>query len=85
MGRQVRDGLHRSEWPTTRRLFRALAPAQGRYDIPDLTLHRVRCADEPHRHEVGNVAVFLASDWARAVSGATIFADNGFHILGVTE
>ena len=35
--------------------------------------------------EVGNVAVFLASDWSRAVTGATIFADNGFNILGVTE
>src|SRR2546428_229406 len=37
------------------------------------------------QEEVGNVAVFLASDWSRAVTGATIFADNGFNILGVTE
>ncbi len=37
------------------------------------------------QEEVGNVAVFLASDWARAVTGATIFADNGFNILGVTD
>ncbi|HET8570080.1 MAG TPA: enoyl-ACP reductase [Candidatus Limnocylindria bacterium] len=35
--------------------------------------------------EVGNVAVFLASEWSRAVTGATIFADNGFNILGVWE
>jgi enoyl-[acyl-carrier protein] reductase I len=35
--------------------------------------------------EVGNVAVFLASDWSRAVTGATIFADNGFNIVGVSE
>jgi enoyl-[acyl-carrier protein] reductase I len=35
--------------------------------------------------EVGNVAAFLASDMARCVTGATIFADNGYHILGVTE
>ena len=35
--------------------------------------------------EVGNVAVFLASEWSRAVTGATLFADNGFNILGVTE
>jgi enoyl-[acyl-carrier protein] reductase I len=35
--------------------------------------------------EVGNVAVFLASDWSRCVTGATIFADNGFNILGVSE
>src|SRR5947199_18485 len=37
------------------------------------------------QEEVGNVAVFLASDWSRAVTGATLFADNGFNILGVTE
>ncbi|OLD52651.1 MAG: enoyl-ACP reductase [Chloroflexi bacterium 13_1_40CM_2_70_6] len=37
------------------------------------------------QEEVGNVAVFLASDWSRAVTGATIFVDNGFNILGVTE
>lgn len=37
------------------------------------------------QEEVGNVAVFLASDWSRCVTGATIFADNGFNILGVTD
>lgn len=37
------------------------------------------------QEEVGNVAVFLASEWSRCVTGATIFADNGFHVLGVTE
>lgn len=35
--------------------------------------------------EVGNVAVFLASDWSRSITGATIFADNGMNILGVTD
>jgi enoyl-[acyl-carrier protein] reductase I len=37
------------------------------------------------QEEVGNVAVFLASDWSRCVTGDVIFADNGFNILGVTE
>ncbi|MBI3522003.1 MAG: enoyl-ACP reductase [Chloroflexi bacterium] len=37
------------------------------------------------QEEVGNVAVFLASDLSRAVTGATIFADNGFNILGVAD
>ncbi len=37
------------------------------------------------QEEVGNVAVFLASEWARAITGATIFADNGFNIVGVAE
>lgn len=35
--------------------------------------------------EVGDVAVFLASEMSRAVTGATIFADNGFNVLGVTD
>jgi enoyl-[acyl-carrier protein] reductase I len=37
------------------------------------------------QEEVGNVAVFLASDLSRCVTGATIFADNGFNILGVSD
>lgn len=37
------------------------------------------------QEEVGNVAVFLASEWSRCVTGETIFADNGFNILGVTD
>ncbi|MFN2519789.1 MAG: enoyl-ACP reductase [Candidatus Limnocylindria bacterium] len=35
--------------------------------------------------EVGNVAVFLAGEMSRCVTGATIFADNGFNILGVSS
>ncbi|MBI3974945.1 MAG: enoyl-ACP reductase [Armatimonadetes bacterium] len=35
------------------------------------------------QEEVGDVAVFLASDLARAVTGNTIFVDSGFHIIGV--
>ena len=37
------------------------------------------------QEEVGNVAVFLASDWSRAITGATIYADNGMNIVGVTD
>ena len=35
--------------------------------------------------EVGNVAVFLASEWSRAITGATIYADNGMNIMGTME
>ena len=35
--------------------------------------------------EVGDVAVFLASELSRCVTGATIFADNGFNVLGVAD
>jgi enoyl-[acyl-carrier protein] reductase I len=37
------------------------------------------------QEEIGNVAVFLASGWSRAITGATIFADNGMNIVGVSE
>jgi enoyl-[acyl-carrier protein] reductase I len=33
--------------------------------------------------EVGDVAVFLASSLSRSVTGNTIFADSGFHVMGV--
>lgn len=35
--------------------------------------------------EVGNVGVFLASEWSRSITGSTIFADNGMNIVGVAE
>lgn len=35
--------------------------------------------------EVGDVAVFLGSDLSRAMTGATVFADNGFNVLGVAD
>lgn len=35
------------------------------------------------QEEVGDVAVFLASDLSRSVTGNTIFADSGFHVMGV--
>jgi enoyl-[acyl-carrier protein] reductase I len=35
------------------------------------------------QEDVGDAAVFLASDLARAVTGNTLFVDSGFHIMGV--
>lgn len=37
------------------------------------------------QEEVGNVAVFLASEWSRSLTGATLYADNGMNIVGVAE
>lgn len=34
--------------------------------------------------DVGDVAVFLASNMSRAITGEIIFVDNGYHILGLT-
>lgn len=35
------------------------------------------------QEEVGNVGLFLASDLSSCVTGETIYADNGFHILAI--
>ncbi len=35
--------------------------------------------------DVGDVAVFLASNLSRAVTGNTIFVDSGFHIMGLAH
>lgn len=32
--------------------------------------------------EVGDTCAFLVSDWARGITGETLFVDNGLHILG---
>ena len=37
------------------------------------------------QEEVGNIAVFLASEWSRSMTGATLFADNGMNIMGTME
>lgn len=40
--------------------------------------------DEPFgAQSVGGTAVFLASDASKAISGETIFVDNGFHAIGM--
>jgi enoyl-[acyl-carrier protein] reductase I len=35
------------------------------------------------RTQIGDAAVFLASDLARGITGEIVFVDNGFHILGL--
>jgi enoyl-[acyl-carrier protein] reductase I len=37
------------------------------------------------QEEIGNVAVFLASELSRTITGATLFADNGMNIMGTME
>lgn len=35
--------------------------------------------------DVGDVAVFLASDFSRAVTGNILFVDSGFHLMGLAQ
>ena len=37
------------------------------------------------QEDVADVAVFLASDLSRAVTGNTIFVDSGFHVMGLAQ
>jgi len=36
-----------------------------------------------HVAEVGDTAVFLASDLSRGITGEVLFIDQGYHVLGV--
>lgn len=37
------------------------------------------------QEDIGDVAVFLASDLSRAVTGNIIFVDSGFHVMGLAQ
>ncbi len=51
--------------------------------LRDLTEEMAPLRRNITQEDVGDVAVFLASDLSRAVTGNTLFVDSGFHILGV--
>jgi enoyl-[acyl-carrier protein] reductase I len=36
------------------------------------------------QEEVGDAALFLASDMSRSITGEVLYVDNGFNILGMT-
>jgi enoyl-[acyl-carrier protein] reductase I len=36
------------------------------------------------QEDVGNTAIWLASDWSRAVTGEVVYVDAGWNILGLT-
>ncbi|MBV9851809.1 MAG: enoyl-ACP reductase [Armatimonadetes bacterium] len=56
--------------------------------IPGFTdMHREARDRAPLRRnttieDVGDTCAFLASDWARGITGETLYVDNGLHILG---
>ncbi|MBM4421205.1 MAG: SDR family oxidoreductase, partial [Chloroflexi bacterium] len=63
----------------------AASAVQGISAARDLMEEKAPLRRNITQDEVGNVAVFLASDLSRAVTGDTIFADNGFNVLGVSD
>jgi enoyl-[acyl-carrier protein] reductase I len=56
---------------------------KGISKLRDLTEEMAPLRRNITQEDVGDVAVFLASDLARAVTGNTIFVDSGFHIMGI--
>lgn len=55
----------------------------GFADIYKAMLERAPLRTEFGAAQVASVAVFLASDAAAAISGETIFVDNGYHAMGM--
>jgi len=61
----------------------AASAVKGISTIRDLMEERAPLRRNVTQEEVGDVALFLASPLSRCVTGETIYADNGFHIMGV--
>lgn len=54
------------------------AAATAMHEMPERSpLHRNISVED-----VGNAAVFLASDWARNVTGQILYVDAGYHVMG---
>jgi len=58
---------------------------KGITKLQDITEQMAPLRRNITQDEVGDVAVFLASDLARAVTGNTIFVDSGFHVMGISQ
>jgi enoyl-[acyl-carrier protein] reductase I len=58
---------------------------KGISKLQDITEQMAPLRRNITQDEVGDVAVFLASDLARAVTGNTIFVDSGFHVMGIPQ
>ena len=61
----------------------AASAVKGVGQFRDIMVEHAPLRRNVDQGEVGDVAVFLASSLSRCVTGETIFADNGFNILGV--
>lgn len=61
----------------------AASAVKGISSIRDMMEERSPLRRNITADEVGNVAMFLASGLASAITGEIIYVDNGFHVLGV--
>jgi enoyl-[acyl-carrier protein] reductase I len=55
----------------------------GFMDMLKLFTERAPIKEEFSAKDVGDLAVFLASDLSKAITGETIFVDNGYHAIGM--
>lgn len=58
---------------------------KGLSKLRDLTEQVAPLRRNITQDDVGDVAVFLACDLSRAVTGNTIFVDSGFHLMGIGQ
>ncbi len=63
----------------------ASSAVKGITKLRDLTEQTAPLRRNVTQEEVGDVAVFLASDLARAVTGNLLFVDSGFHLMGIGQ
>lgn len=61
----------------------AASAVKGITQIRNIVEERAPLRRNVTQEEVGDVGLFLASDLSRCVTGSTIYADSGFHIMGV--
>jgi enoyl-[acyl-carrier protein] reductase I len=63
----------------------ASSAVKGISKLRDLTEQTAPLRRNVTQEEVGDVAVFLASDLSRAVTGNTVYVDSGMHLMGIAQ
>jgi enoyl-[acyl-carrier protein] reductase I len=63
----------------------ASSAVKGISKLRDLTEQMAPLRRNVTQEEVGDVAVFLASDLSRAVTGNTVYVDSGMHLMGIAQ
>jgi len=63
----------------------ASSAVKGISKLRELTEQTAPLRRNVTQEEVGDVAVFLASDLSRAVTGNTVYVDSGMHLMGIAQ